>query len=226
VSRLALTWVTVASILIPAGLLVLPDRAMASNPASRAAVMKARARYLTVTHKRALHWHWNCKRPAGHVTWKCSVSAWRGSYRGTYDIRVRGAVARIVGEGYVRAAAAPGAVPLAKVFLKSNRDAKEACHAAELYFRMLWRCEGWWGGSCGRRSLTRPNFVWCSRPTNPDRPPDAHQYFFMSSFDGRRHLDVWRSALYYAGKNGTSAIRLVRGTTKWKSRVVSGGGQG
>lgn len=121
---------------------------------------------------------------------------------------------------------AAGVVPLAKVFLKSNRDAHAACLGAELYFRMAWHCEGWWGGSCARRSLARPNHVWCARPGKPEREPGHYQYFFMSSVNGRRHLDVWRSALYYAGPNGTSALRLVRGTTKWRSRVTSGGGDG
>lgn len=119
-----------------------------------------------------------------------------------------------------------GVVPVARVFLKSTRDASDNCHAAEWYFRMAWRCEGWWGGTCQRRSLSQPNYVWCGRPVSPARPLGYYQYFFMSSADGRRHMDVWRSALYFAGPNGTSGIRLVRGTTKWKSRIIGGGGQG
>jgi hypothetical protein len=122
-------------------------------------------------------------------------------------------------DAYVQAHTAK-VVSLTRVFLKSTADAKEACHAAELYYRMTWRCEGWWGGTCVRRSLTRPNHVWCGSPA---RSMGAQQQFFMSSFDGRRHLDVWRSALYYAGANGSSVIRLVRGTSKWRSRVTSGG---
>jgi len=142
------------------------------------------------------------------------------------------ALVLVLSGGYAAVAEARpaiGAVPLAKVFLKSNRDAKASCEAAQAYYRLTWRCEGWWGGTCKRRSLTRPNYVWCGDPRKWSEGagnPGNFQYFFMSSYDGRRHMDVWRAALYYAGVNGNSAIRLVSGTTKWRSRIVGGGGQG
>lgn len=217
-----LPWL-VALVLIFSGVYAAATSA-SSNPASAAAVSKARARYQQVTHRRALHWSWKCVRPAGHVTWNCRVRAWRGSRAMTFDIRVLHGVARIVGEGEVARKA--GVVPLARVFLKSTRDAKDSCEAAEVWFRFKWRCEGWWGGDCVRRSLTRPNMVWCGKPRKPDGNPGHFQYFFMSSYAGRKHLDVWRSALYTAGPNGTSAIHLTRGTTKWKSRIIGDGGNG
>jgi hypothetical protein len=118
---------------------------------------------------------------------------------------------------------AAGVVPLAKVFLKSTRDAKKACKDAEVFWQGAWHCEGWWGGSCQRRSLAQPNYVWCGRPRKPVGDLGHFQNFFMSGGLGRQHMDVWRSALYYAGRNGTSAIRAVRGTTKWTMRITGAG---
>jgi hypothetical protein len=106
-----------------------------------------------------------------------------------------------------------------RVFLKSTRDAKARCKDHEIATRTAWRCEGWWGGSCVRPWLTRPNYVFCGGVE-----------YFMDHWDAKAHLTCARNALYYGGAGGT-AIRLVSAkrfpksryrTTAWGCTVTRG----
>jgi hypothetical protein len=115
-----------------------------------------------------------------------------------------------------------GVVPTSKVFLKAGRDAEEKCKADQLVSRGYWRCEGWWGGDCVRPWLLKPNYVSC-------RGVD----FFMDRWDAKQSRTGSRTALYYAGENGTSSLRLKRvgwggkkyGTSVWHFNVLPGGPQ-
>lgn len=122
-----LPWL-IALVLVLSG--VYAATAIAENSASRAAISKAKVRYRQVTHRRALRWNWNCKRPAGHVTWNCKVHMWRGSRAMDFDIRVKNGVARIVGEGAV--ARVSMRTPTWQEWKKeAEREAARECQARE-----------------------------------------------------------------------------------------------
>lgn len=112
--------------------------------------------------------------------------------------------------GYAAAKAVAAPVPVARVFLKSDRDAKEQCHLDEVFSRSYWRCEGWWGGACRRQSLSQPNYVYCW--------PD----YFMSKWNGKAHRECHRRVRYYA-PDGKSIRYVRRGSTNWRCIVTAGG---
>jgi len=160
-----------------------------------------------------------CRRPEGAAAWRCRSRAWGHDLVMDFSLRVRGGVARVVGAGAI--AAVPPVIPLERVARKSDRDTKRECKDAEIYFRRVARCEGWWGGSCKRHGLssTLANIITCT------------QTFFMSApggavdgiHDKPRHIDCKRKARYVAPKGKNLRITR-RGTQKWRCKMHRGTG--
>jgi len=97
-----------------------------------------------------------------------------------------------------------GVVALRYVRIRSEKEAYDACHAWQDMSSHAWRCEGWYGSSCYRRSYVRYNNVYC------------YQDFHLSMgkkwwYCSRRKEWRWNGAALI-----NQPIRPGSLTTKWK----------
>lgn len=82
--------------------LAFPSVAEAKYSPAKLASARAKASYQKTTHKYPLNWNTKCSLKPTQTWWRCTSQVWRGSYRGTFKILVKGNVARITSVGYVR----------------------------------------------------------------------------------------------------------------------------
>jgi hypothetical protein len=127
------------------------------------------------------------------------------------------AVAMILASRPVNADAA--VVPMERVRVVSQKEAKDSCKSFEVWVRYTYRCSGkpedygWWGRHCHRRSLSRPNNVICE------------QDFFVTNDMFHSQWDCERNREFYApngGKPRGLGIRPGSATTKWKCKHTTG----